>query len=53
MIFQIGNVVKFLLQYLDIEYNDKIYNVREVNEWFDEKFNLGLDFPNVRYEISL
>lgn len=36
------------MEYLAIDYNDKQYNVREVNEWFDEKFQLGLDFPNVK-----
>ncbi|XP_037043876.1 glutathione S-transferase Mu 1-like [Bradysia coprophila] len=48
----IGNVIKFLMQYLDIEYKDKIYNVTEENEWFDEKFNLGLDFPNLPYYVD-
>ncbi|KAJ6641348.1 Glutathione S-transferase Mu 1, partial [Pseudolycoriella hygida] len=48
----IGNVIKFLLQYLEIDYNEKVYNVNEINEWFDEKFKLGLDFPNLPYYID-
>jgi len=48
----IGNVIKFLLEYLRIEYNEKIYNVTVESEWFDEKFKLGLDFPNIPYYVD-
>lgn len=40
------------MEYLAIDYNDRKYNVEEVNEWFDEKFKLGLDFPNVRFTFQ-
>jgi hypothetical protein len=52
-LFQIGNVIKFLLEYLGIQYNEKVYNVTKVEEWFDEKWKLGLDFPNVRIKRLL
>ncbi|MCL4127242.1 UNVERIFIED_CONTAM: hypothetical protein GTU68_012213 [Idotea baltica] len=49
--------VKFLLEYTGTEYNDKIYNFGPApdydrSEWLNEKFNLGLDFPNLPYYID-
>ncbi|KAM7539430.1 hypothetical protein Aperf_G00000056367 [Anoplocephala perfoliata] len=41
--------IRMLLHYLGVKYEDKIYN-RE--EWFAEKFKLGMDFPNVPYYID-
>jgi glutathione S-transferase len=36
-----------LLNYLNLDFEDKIYNCE--NKWLEEKNNLGLDFPNLPY----
>lgn len=48
--------IRLLLHHVNADYVDKLYklgpppNVKE--EWFSEKFKLGLDFPNVPYYID-
>lgn len=49
--------IRLLLAYTGIEYEDKRYNLIEKgpgdydrSEWLNDKFNLGLDFPNVLYK---
>ncbi|CAG2105612.1 unnamed protein product, partial [Medioppia subpectinata] len=51
--------IKILLKYAGVEFTDKYYgnlnakNVDEIKaEWFNAKFTLGLDFPNVPYYID-
>ncbi|KAM7539388.1 hypothetical protein Aperf_G00000052744 [Anoplocephala perfoliata] len=49
--------IRLLLHYLGVKYEDKFYNVgpppeHSRKEWLDEKFNLGLDFPNLPYYID-
>ncbi|WP_395239489.1 glutathione S-transferase Mu, partial [Salmonella sp. s54412] len=42
--------IRLLLAYTETEYEQKDYPVGD--EWFKEKFNLGLDFPNLPYYID-
>jgi len=50
--------IRLLLAYLDLDYEDRTYdqtNVGQYNRqtWFEnEKFNMGLDFPNLPYWID-
>jgi len=47
----LGGILKSLLHYCDIPYEEKIYTSNE--EWFNhEKYTLGLDFPNLPYIID-
>ena len=45
--------IRLLLAYAGVEYEDKRYTIGPApeydrSEWLNDKFNLGLDFPNVR-----
>jgi len=50
--------IRYLLAYLEIDYTDKQYkavkkgDVFDKSQWLNEKFNLGLDFPNIPYWID-
>lgn len=47
--------IRLLLAYGGVEYEDKRYNFGENydrSEWLNEKFTLGLDFPNVSNFVS-
>ena len=47
----IAQVSRYLMEYLNIDYNDKKYTDQE--EWFKkDKQGLGLDFPNLPYLID-
>ncbi|RXG70863.1 hypothetical protein Avbf_09296 [Armadillidium vulgare] len=53
-LFQLGQYIKFLLEYTGEEYIDKIYEFgpepdNYFSQWLKEKFELGLDFPNLPY----
>lgn len=42
-----------MLHYKEVEFEDKMYALGEapdfsMDDWLNEKFNLGLDWPNVR-----
>lgn len=42
--------IRLLLAYTGTDYEDKRYNLGpnfDRSEWLNEKFTLGLDFPNV------
>ncbi|XP_037048026.1 glutathione S-transferase Mu 3-like [Bradysia coprophila] len=46
--------IRLLLAQADVEYEDKRYNYGSTpetlrTEWMNDKFNLGLDFPNLPY----
>ncbi|KAM6976691.1 glutathione S-transferase Mu 3-like [Aplochiton taeniatus] len=46
--------IRLLLEYTGTEYQDKLYSCGEAPNydkscWFDEKPNLGMDFPNLPY----
>nr|M1RIR6.1 RecName: Full=Glutathione S-transferase; AltName: Full=GST class-mu; AltName: Allergen=Tyr p 8 [Tyrophagus putrescentiae]AAX34055.1 Sui m 8 allergen [Suidasia medanensis]AGG10560.1 Tyr p 8 allergen [Tyrophagus putrescentiae] len=47
--------IRLLLAYLDVDYEDKRYQLGanfDRSAWLTEKFNLGLDFPNLPYYID-
>ncbi|KAM7538883.1 hypothetical protein Aperf_G00000056726 [Anoplocephala perfoliata] len=51
----ISEQIRLLLHYLGVEYKEQFYHFgpqfsRE--EWLAEKFNVGLDFPNLPYYID-
>ncbi|TPP67459.1 GST 26 [Fasciola gigantica] len=39
--------VRLLLEYLGEEYEEHLYGRDDREKWMSEKFNLGLDLPNV------
>ncbi|RWS15789.1 glutathione S-transferase Mu 1-like protein, partial [Dinothrombium tinctorium] len=46
--------IRLLLAYTETDFVDRLYNVGppptfDKSEWFNEKFKLGLDFPNLPY----
>ena len=48
-----GHPIRFLLAYAGVDYVEKTYVMGGPPEyswesWLEDKFNLGLDFPNVR-----
>ncbi|XP_005338154.2 glutathione S-transferase Mu 2 [Ictidomys tridecemlineatus] len=51
------NPIRLLLQYTDTSYEEKRYTMGDApdydrSQWLDEKFKLGLDFPNLPYLID-
>ncbi|XP_037047303.1 glutathione S-transferase Mu 1-like [Bradysia coprophila] len=52
----LGQPIRFLLAYLEVEYEDKRYGLAEPphsrDEWLAVKPNLDLDFPNLPYWID-
>ncbi|OQR72837.1 glutathione S-transferase Mu 1-like [Tropilaelaps mercedesae] len=49
--------IRFLLAYKEVDYEDKRYSCGpppdfDKSQWLDEKFTLGLDFPNLPYLID-
>ena len=50
--------IRFQLAYLGVKFNDKQYTGAKsgadhpAQEWLNEKFNLGLAFPNLPYFIE-
>lgn len=47
--------IRLLLRYVGVEFEDKryVYDLKtNTSEWYDDKFKLGLDFPNVPYYIE-
>lgn len=53
-------MIRLLLAYTDTEFEDKKYNLKHVkdneydaSEWTEEKFSLGLPFPNVNYPLKI
>ncbi|VDL65089.1 unnamed protein product [Hymenolepis diminuta] len=49
--------IRLLLRYLGVDFEEKLYHFGPApdfdgKEWFDEKFKLGLDFPNLPYYID-
>ncbi|GFU01754.1 glutathione S-transferase [Trichonephila clavipes] len=43
--------IRFLLHYNKVDFEDKRYNV-QTDDWIKDKFNLGLDFPNLPHYIE-
>ncbi|XP_032220205.1 glutathione S-transferase Mu 1 [Nematostella vectensis] len=51
----LGQPIRLLLKYTNEDFEDKRYALAsggKQNEWFIEKYNLGLDFPNLPYFID-
>jgi len=53
----LAHYIRFLLEYTGEEYTEKMYKVGSApdydrTEWMDEKYKLGLDFPNLPYYID-
>ncbi|CAI2379744.1 unnamed protein product [Moneuplotes crassus] len=49
--------IQYVLEYCGVEYDTKYYEAGSApdysgKDWFDEKFNLGLDFPNLPYLVD-
>jgi glutathione S-transferase len=54
--------IRYLLKYAGVQFNDKRYEfgegstVQEIDKlrknWYPDKFNLGLDFPNLPFYID-
>ncbi|VUZ50764.1 unnamed protein product, partial [Hymenolepis diminuta] len=49
--------IRLLLRYLGVDFEEKLYRFGPApeydrEEWFDEKFKLSLDFPNLPYYID-
>ncbi|VDO01327.1 unnamed protein product [Rodentolepis nana] len=49
--------IRLLLRYLKVDFEEKVYNPGQSpellrKEWLDEKFKLGLEFPNLPYYID-
>uniref|UniRef100_A0A8C6HJP5 Glutathione S-transferase n=1 Tax=Mus spicilegus TaxID=10103 RepID=A0A8C6HJP5_MUSSI len=52
LLFQLTHSIRLLLEYTDSSYEEKRYVMGDApnfdrSQWLSEKFNLGLDFPNV------
>lgn len=53
----LAQAIRYLLEYAGAEYEEKRYECGppptfDKSHWLDEKFNLGLDFPNIPYYID-
>ncbi|KAH7644654.1 glutathione S-transferase [Dermatophagoides farinae] len=51
----LGQPIRLMLAYAGVDYVDKRYNIGpnfDRSEWLNEKFNLGLDFPNLPYYMD-
>ncbi|KFO22831.1 glutathione S-transferase Mu 2 [Fukomys damarensis] len=53
----LAHAIRLLLEYTDTSYEEKRYTVGDApdydrSQWLNEKFKLGLDFPNLPYLID-
>jgi len=52
----LGNAIRYVLEYSGIEYDERTYNLGKNfdtrDDWLNEKFQLGLAFPNIPYLIE-
>ncbi|KAF7484875.1 Hypothetical predicted protein [Marmota monax] len=53
----LAHAIRLLLEYTDSNYEEKRYTMGDApdydrSQWLDEKFKLGLDFPNLPYLID-
>lgn len=53
----LGNSIRYLLSHANVDYEDKLYKCGgppdfNRSEWLNEKFTLGLAFPNLPYYID-
>uniref|UniRef100_A0A8C8ZLB1 glutathione transferase n=1 Tax=Prolemur simus TaxID=1328070 RepID=A0A8C8ZLB1_PROSS len=54
---QLAHAIRLLLEYTDSSYEEKMYTMGDApdydrSQWLNEKFKLGLDFPNLPYLID-
>ncbi|XP_023577438.1 glutathione S-transferase Mu 2 isoform X5 [Octodon degus] len=53
----LAHAIRLLLEYTDTSYEEKRYSIGDApdydkSQWLNEKFKLGLDFPNLPYLID-
>ncbi|XP_054994931.1 glutathione S-transferase Mu 2-like [Sorex araneus] len=53
----LAHAIRLLLEYTDTKYEEKKYKMGDApdydrSQWLDEKYKLGLDFPNLPYLID-
>jgi glutathione S-transferase len=53
----LGQPIRYLLKFANVDYTEKTYNFGPApdfsrHEWLNDKFNLGLAFPNLPYVIN-
>nr|AKO22177.1 glutathione S-transferases-3 [Dermanyssus gallinae] len=53
----LGQSIRYVLAYKEVDFEDKRYSCGpapdfDTSQWLDEKFTLGLDFPNLPYLID-
>ncbi|KAG0715013.1 Glutathione S-transferase Mu 2 [Chionoecetes opilio] len=46
---RLGQYIRMLMEYTGMEYEEKLYTKDSKPSWPEEKFKLGLDFPNLPY----
>ncbi|XP_032707086.1 glutathione S-transferase Mu 2-like, partial [Lontra canadensis] len=56
-LWQLAQAIRLLLEYTDSPYEEKKYTMGDApdydrSQWLNEKFKLGLDFPNLPYLID-
>ncbi len=47
ILFQLRHQIRLLLEHIGAEYTDKRFTQKSKDEWFSNKFSLGLAFPKV------
>ena len=57
VLFQMGQPIRLLLAYTDIDYEERVYEMGDgpdfdKSDWLKDKFSLGLGFPNLPYYIE-
>ncbi|XP_075837748.1 glutathione S-transferase Mu 6 isoform X4 [Microtus pennsylvanicus] len=55
--FELGHAIRLLLEYTETSYEEKRYAMGDApdydrSQWLNDKFKLGLDFPNLPYLID-
>ncbi len=55
----LGEPIRFMLKYCNVKYKEIRYKMTDSiddpnnrDDWLKDKFNLGLDFPNIPYYIE-
>nr|AAQ54608.1 Gly d 8 [Glycyphagus domesticus] len=48
----LGEDIRTMLVYLNVDFEDKRYKPSDRSKWLNEKFTLGLNFPNLPYYLD-
>ena len=53
----LASMIRYILRYANVDFEDVLYEMSPAPEWskacwFDVKFSLGLDFPNLPYFVD-